>query len=97
MKSRRLLHSLTLMFRIKNQKAPMYLCNRLKSHNATHNYCTRNRFNIDPPFTRSKLRSMSLFIYISTQFNELTKYVDIRNVSVSTFKLRCKSYLLNKQ
>ena len=97
MKSRRLLHSLTLMFRIKNQKAPMYLCNRLKSHNATHNYCTRNRFNIDPPFARSKLRSMSFFIYISTQFNELTKYVDIRNVSVSTFKLRCKSYLLNKQ
>ena len=97
MKNRRLLHSLTLMFRIKNNEAPMYLCDRIKSHTDTHEHFTRNRFNIDPPFARTKLRSMSFFVYISKQFNELGKNIDIRNISISTFKLRCRNYLLSKQ
>ena len=59
MKNRRLLHSLTLMFKIQNNKAPVYLRNRIKRHNETHNHFTRNRLNIDPPFARTKLRSMS--------------------------------------
>lgn len=97
MKNRRLLHSLTLMFKIKNNLAPSYLCNRINTHNEIHNHFTRNRNNIDPPFARSKMRNMSYFIYISKQFNILGKDVNINNISVHTFKLRTRKYLLNKQ
>ena len=97
MKNKRLLHSLTLMFKIKNNLAPGYLCNRINTHNVIHNHFTRNRNNIDPPFARSKMRNMSYFIYISKQFNILGKDVNINNISVHTFKLRTRKYLLNKQ
>ena len=46
MKNRRLLHSLILMYKIKNNKAPMYLCKRIRTHNETHIHFTRNRLNI---------------------------------------------------
>jgi hypothetical protein len=97
MKNRRLLHSLILMFRIKNNKAPMYLCNRIKSHNETHDHFTRNRLNIEPPFARTKMRSRSYFVFICKKFNELVKNIDTNNISVNTFKIRCKNYLLNHQ
>ena len=97
MKNRRLLHSLTLMFLIKNQKAPMYLCRRIRLHNQIHGHFTRNRENIDPPFGRSKVRCMSFFIHISKKFNELCNNIDITDISVETFKKRCATYLLNIQ
>ena len=97
MKNRRLLHGLTLMFKIKNKLAPAYLCNRIKTHNAIHNHFTRNCQNIDPPFARSKIRSMSFFIYISKQFNLISKNINTNNISVHTFKLRCRKYLLSQQ
>ena len=97
MKSRRLLHSLTLMFKIKNDKAPMYLCKRIKSHSETHSHFTRNRLNINPPFARTKLRSMSYFVYISKKFNELSKNINVNNISINTFKTKCTHYLLDHQ
>ena len=97
MKSRRLLHNLALLFRIKNKRAPMYLCNRIKTHSDTHAHFTRHRSDIDPPFARSKKRSMSFFIHISKKFNELSKNIDIKDISLSTFKLRCRNYLLSNQ
>ena len=97
MKSRRLLHSLTLMFKIKNGKAPMYLCKRIKNHSETHSHFTRNRLNINPPFARTKLRSMSYFVYISKKFNELSKNINVNNISTNTFKTKCTHYLLDHQ
>ena len=97
MKNRRLLHSLILMFKIKNYRAPMYLCNRIRRHNETHAHFTRNRLNIDPPFAKTKMRSMSYFIFISKKFNELDKNIDTNNISVNTFKKRCENYLLHHQ
>jgi len=97
MKNRRWLHSLTLMFKIQNNKAPVYLRKRIKRHNDTHNHFTRNRLNIDPPFARTKLRSMSYFVFISKKYNELVKKIDINNISLNTFKIRCKKYLLSHQ
>ena len=97
MENRRLLHSLTLMFRIKNREAPMYLCNRIKTYAETHNHFTRNRYNINAPFARTKLRSMSFFINISKKFNELTNYINLENISLYTFKLKCKKYLISNQ
>ena len=97
MKNRRLLHSLTLMFKIKNKFAPNYLCNRINTHNTIHNHFTCNRDNIDPPYARTKMRSMSYFIYISKQFNLLAKDINVNNITVHTFKIRTRKYLLNKQ
>ena len=97
MKNRRLLHGLSLMFKIVNKKAPAYLCNRIKSHTEIHHHNTRNRKNIDPPFARTKTRNMSYFIFIAKKFNELSKKVDINDCSLSTFKRKCKTYLLDLQ
>ena len=97
MKNRRLLHGLSLMFKIKNKMAPMYLCNKISMHTETHGHFTRNRLNIDPPFARTKIRCMSFFVYISKKFNEISKEVDVSNISLHTFKIKCKKYLLNKQ
>ena len=97
MKNRRLLHSLTLMFKIKNNKAPMYLCNRIRRHSEIHYHFTRNRLDIAPPFARSKIRSMSYFIFISKKYNELIKKIDVDNISLHTFKIRCTKYLLSHQ
>ena len=96
MRNRRMLHSLTLMFKIKNQKAPGYLCNRIVSHEA-HGYFTRHRLDINPPFARSKIRSKSYFIYISKKFNELSAHINVDRISVNTFKKRCSNYLLSNQ
>ena len=97
MQNRRLFHSLTLMFRIKNHKAPSYLCNRISSHAETHNHFTRNRLNINPPFARSKSRSMSYFIHISKKFNLVSKKIMANDISLHTFKTKCRKYLLDAQ
>ena len=97
MKNRRMLHNLCLMFNIKNHKAPQYLCDRIHTHSDTHTHFTRNRLNIDPPFARSKVRSMSYFIYISKKFNEVTQNINTVNISMLTFKVNCTKYLFNQQ
>ena len=97
MQNRRLLHSLTLMFRIKNLKAPSYLCNRISNHAETHNHFTRNRLNINPPFARSKVRNMSYFIHISKKYNLISKKIMVNNISLNTFKIKCREYLLDAQ
>ena len=97
MENRRLLHNLTLMFRIKNSMAPRYLCNRIKDHTATHTHLTRNRFNIDTPFAKSKQRNMSYFINICKKFNTISKKFSVNNISLNTFKLKCKNLLFENQ
>ena len=97
MQNRRMLHNLSLMFKIKNNIAPKYLCDRITTHGDTHTHFTRNRLNIDPPYARSKLRSMSYFIYISKKYNELSSNINTINISMGTFKTNCRKYLFNQQ
>lgn len=94
MQNRRQLHSLTMMFRIKNGLAPSYLCERITRHSDVHNHNTRNRNNIIAPFARSNMRAMSFFIYISKSFNELSNDIKITGVTLNTFKTNCKKHLL---
>ena len=97
MENRRLLHSLTMMFRIKNNFAPSYLCERITCHSEIHNYNTRNKHNIMTPFARTNMRTMSYFIYTSNKFNEITKKIKTSGISLNTFKKNCKKYLLDLQ
>ena len=97
MENRRLLHSLTMMFRIKNNFAPGYLCERITCHNDIHKHNTRNKNNIVTPFARTRMRTMSYFIYTSKKFNEVAKNIKTSGVSLNTFKKHCKKYLLDLQ
>ena len=94
MQGRRLLHSLTMMFRIKNELAPSYLCNRITRHGDIHSHNTRNRNNIRAPFARTNMRAMSFFVCISNRFNELSNYIQTSNITLITFKNNCKKHLL---
>ena len=94
MQIRRLLHSVCMMFRIRNKFAPNYLCERITCHDEIHNHNTRNRNNIRAPFARSNMRAMSFFVYISNKFNELSNHFKTTGISLNTFKTNCKKYFL---
>ena len=97
MKNRRLLHGLSLMFKIMNKNAPEYLSKRIKSHTDIHKHFTRHRNNIDPPFAKTKIRSRSYFIFMVKKFNELSNKIKTKDCTLATFKKRCKKYLLEQQ
>ena len=96
MKNRRLLHSLTLMYKIQIKKAPNYLCDRITLQD-THGHFTRNRMNINVPFAKSKIRSMSFFIFICKKFNQLPSAITRNNLSINTFRIKCRKHLLDEQ
>ena len=97
MQNRRLLHNLTLMHKISRGFAPAYLSDRLIRHSQIHTHFTRNRLNIDPPFARTKMRSMSFFIIIVRKYNELISTAKLGDLSIATFKRHCKKFLLSTQ
>lgn len=97
MKNRRLLHSLCLMFKILNKKAPGYLCDPISLRHEIHKHFTRDRDRINLPFARSKKKSRSFFIFIVKKFNELTKFINVNNISLNTFRSRCTKHLLLNQ
>ena len=94
MKSRRMLHSLSMMFRIKNNLAPDYLTKRITHHCDIHSHNTRNRHNIRAPLARSNMRSMSFFINVSHMFNDLPIQLKTSSTTINTFKINCKKHLL---
>ena len=94
MQSRRLLHSLTMMFCIKNDLAPSYLCDRLTLQRNIHDHNTRNCNNIRAPIARTNMRAMSFFVYITNKFNDLSNRLPISNISLTTFKNKYKKHLL---
>ena len=69
MEDRRQLHSLSLMFKITKNIAPIYLCNRITYRNTLHNYNTRRKNDIVVPFARSRIRALSFFIDVANTFN----------------------------
>ena len=96
MQDRRLLHCFTLMFKMVRNIAPGYLCNRITYHNQVHNYNTRNKNDILAPFARTRYKALSYFIEISKKFNTISHSIKIDGISIHTFKLKCKQYLINK-
>ena len=97
MEDRRLHHSLSLMFKITKNIAPIYLSNRISYRNTLHNHNTRHKNDIVIPFARSRIRSLSFFIYIANKFNQFSNCVDICGISVPSFKAKCFIYLREKE
>ena len=97
MQDRSLLHSLTLMFKITKNIAPIYLTNRITYHNNLHNYNTRHRNDIAAPFARSTIRSLSFFVNIAKKFNEISGCINFPGSSINIFKTKCIDYLRNKE
>jgi exonuclease III len=97
MESRRQHHCLSLMFKITKNIAPIYLCNRIKYRNTLHNHNTRRKNDIVIPFARSATRSSSFFIEIANKFNVLTGHIDVSDITLSTFKTKCRNYLRDKE
>ena len=93
MEDRRLHHSLSLMFKITKNIAPIYLRNRISHRNSLHNHNTRRKNDIVIPLARSRMRSLSFFIYIANKFNQFSNCVDICGISVPTFKTKCLNFL----
>ena len=94
MKDRRLLHSLTLVFKITKNIAPVYLSDRINYRNSLHNYNTRRKNEIITPLARSSIRSKSFFVDVVNHFNEFTRVVEVSNLSIATFRKKCIKYLL---
>ena len=94
MQDRRRLHSLTLMLKITRKIAPIYLCNFITYHSTLHNYNTRRKDEIVTPFARSRARTLSFFIDIAKLFNTLSRTINVSNISVQSFKLKCIKYFL---
>ena len=97
MHDRRLLHCLTLMFKIVRKMAPVYLCNRITYKRQIHNYNTRRKNDIQTSFARTRFKALSFFIEIANKYNELSQHFDFSGISVATFKMKCKKYLLNNE
>jgi hypothetical protein len=97
MEDRRQLHSLSLMFKITKNIAPIYLCNRITYRNSLHNYNTRRKNDIVVPFARSRTRALSFFIEVANKFNQFSNCVNIAGISIHTFKTKCLNYLRDKE
>ena len=84
------------MFKITKNIAPNYLTNRITYSNNLHNYNTRRRNYIVPPFARSTIRSLSFFVYIAKKINEISGCIDFTGSSINMFKSKVINYLRNK-
>lgn len=93
MEGRRILHGLTLMFKIKKGLAPCYLGKRILLHSDNHKYDTRHKHNIVTERCFTAKRKKSFFPTFITLYNALSKVVGFDNITVFTFKRRIKKYL----
>jgi hypothetical protein len=100
MENRRKMHALILMHKISIGAAPEYLSEKIVRHLDLHNYNTRGRDNIAVQRVNTSVRSNTFFISISKLYNEIIPILNEnlqKQLSVSSFKLKCKKYLTNQQ
>ena len=96
MEDRRIFHGLSLMRKIKNKVAPMYLVDKITLHENLHNYNTRHRNSIVIERSNTSLRQKSFFPYFSKLYNEITRDPKFLNTSFKTFQNNVKKHLKNK-
>ena len=100
MENRRKLHALILMHKISVGIAPEYLSEKIVRHHDLHDYNTRGRDNIAVQRVNTSIRSNTFLIYTSKLYNDIIPTINENNIpkmSVTSFKLKCKKYLVNQQ
>ena len=91
-------HALVQMHKIITEKAPIYLRNRITYRSDIHQFNTRNRNLIHLKKLKKNVKKGSFFYKAAADYNDLiSKKVANRNMSISSFKKACKTYLIQQQ
>ena len=88
------------MHKISIGVAPEYLSEKIVRHSDLHEYNTRGRDNIAVQRVNTSVRSKTFFILISKLYNDIIPILkeNMQNeMSVLSFKQKCKTYLTNQQ
>ena len=96
MKNRRIMHGLTMIYKILNGLAPNYLSDSFTLTSEIHDVNTRRAKNsiwINKSIT-SKLHRKSYTFYMAKIYNDLPENIQ-KSVSVNAFKQAIKSYILS--
>ena len=96
MSNRRLLHSFTELFKINNNLSPSYLSSLICGVSDVHDHNTRQRGFLYGRTSRTTTTNKSFFFKIPVLFNALPNYVKQAS-SVSSFKTKCRNYLMSTQ
>lgn len=98
MENSRKLQALSLMHKIVNKQAPLYLSNKVTYNQNFHQHLTRARANIRIRKCRTNFGRNCFFNAVGTQYNQILNTLDIsNNVSLNIFKSKTKNLLLNEQ
>ena len=95
MNNRRIVHSLSMLYKIINKLAPEYLYRRIATRSSFHNHNTRIRLALDVRNVRSSKKKNSFFINIPKLYNEISLHLELPCKTILTFKNKCKKYYLN--
>ena len=98
MDNRRNLHSLSLMHKITNNKAPTYLCSKIRYRNAIHRHNTRGNIMLHIPAYRNTYGRDRFFRKVAQSYNRTMALNDFSpNMSISNFKKKLKRHLIENQ
>ena len=98
MQNRRILNSASLMHKIVNNKAPTYLCSKIRYRNSIHNHNTRGNCKIQISNYRNLYGKNRFFRIVAQKYNNFMDIEGInQDLSIGTFKKRLKQHLLSSQ
>ena len=98
MDNRRNLHSLSLMHKITNNKAPTYLCSKIRYRNAIHRHNTRGNIMLHIPAYRNTYGRDRFFRKVAQSYNRTMALNDFSpNMSINNFKKKLKRHLIEEQ
>ena len=98
MENRRTLHSATLMHKITNGKAPVYLCSKICYRNALHMHNTRGNQHLHIPRYRNGYGRDRFFRRIAKDYNRFMGLEGFNShMSIATFKRKLRLFLINNQ
>ena len=88
--------ALSLMHKIINIRAPLYLTEKIFRQGQHHYHLTRSRFNIRTSRFKTNYGRNCFFNKIGSRYNQITNLLNLPNsVSNYTFKLKIKRHFLN--
>ena len=91
-------HGLTQLHKIITMKVPIYLSNKITYRYNIHSRNTRSRTLINIKRLKKTIKNGSFFHKTAIDYNELLSAKVIKtDMTLSSFKHKCKTYLLDQQ